>query len=87
MNANSLSYLRSRRPITLVLGNEYVIMTWNGLITCRFIKVTAKVFNLLNIETSKCILINHLYESKKIKGLFFINKHLVIKHCNKLNEK
>jgi len=31
---------------------------------CRFVKVTPKGFNLLNLETSKCILRSHLYCQK-----------------------
>ena len=37
---------------------------------CKFIKVTRKGFNFLNIETSKCILRSHLY-AKDMAGKEF----------------
>ena len=44
----------------------------------KFIKVTKKGYNFLNIETNKCILKQHLYESKKYKNTFFVYKMLII---------
>jgi len=38
----------------MFLGNDYLIRLDRRLFTCRFIKVTAKGFNLLELETSRC---------------------------------
>lgn len=50
---------------TLSLGDEYRVMTnsYNNL-HCKLIKVTPKGYNLLNIETNKCVLYPHIYPSK-----------------------
>ena len=63
-------------PRRLELGVDYRIKTTYRFRTpnvmghkcrhlvCRFVKVTPKGFNLLDLETSKCILKQHLYDSK-----------------------
>jgi hypothetical protein len=60
-----------RIPIKLDLGKDYFIWWgWNSklrrrvLYRCRLIQPTAKGFNFLNLETSKCMLPVHLYPSK-----------------------
>jgi len=50
------------------LGQEYVLITdgrYNG-VKVKFIQVTTKGFNLLNLETSKCLLQRHLYSKEWI---------------------
>ena len=47
------------RNYTFTLGEEYKV-GWRGNI-CKFIKVTPKGFNLLDLKTHKCILKKHLY--------------------------
>jgi len=42
------------------LGSLYSIGSKRPII-CKFIKVTPKGFNFLNIETSQCIMKRHLY--------------------------
>lgn len=53
------------------LGAEYLVYFNNHRAQlpklCRFVKVTRKGFNLLDIQTSKCILTKHLY-AKGMKG-------------------
>jgi len=45
------------------LGRDYVIPSRSANPTIvRFIKVTPKGFNLLNLRTNKCILKSHLYD-------------------------
>ena len=39
--------------------------------TAKFIKVTPKGYNFLDLETNKCILKQHLYRNKR--GIFFKN--------------
>ena len=47
----------------------------------KFIQVTPKGFNFLNIRTNKCLLKRHLFKSKY--GDFWINKNMKF---NKLKE-
>jgi len=54
-----------RQKYTFVLGEEYIITAWTRS-TCRFIKVTPKGFNLLNLYTSKCVFRTHLYSRKYV---------------------
>ena len=58
---------RIRIPRVFKLGAEYMVF-WNGSnkpgMRCRFIQASPKGFNLLNLNTSKCILKQHLYRSK-----------------------
>jgi hypothetical protein len=51
---------------TFKLGQNYTLnyKRYNKIITVRFIKVTPKGFNLLNLKTSKCLFKSHLYDSK-----------------------
>ena len=56
----------------LELGKDYnVWFYFNKKMNCRFIKVTAKGYNFLNLETNKCILKHHLSQSTKDKDMFF----------------
>ena len=44
------------------LGQNYWVYFGRGKpMLCRFIKVTTKGFNLLNLETNACVLRSHLY--------------------------
>jgi len=51
---------------TLTLGRDYLVSTGrdprqSGWKVCRFIKTTPKGFNLLNLDTSKCVSQRHYY--------------------------
>ena len=71
-------YSRKRIPIReeLILGNDYVVF-WSNYHGCtpirtvKFIKVTAKGYNFLDLKTNTCVLKNHLYKNKD--GIFFKN--------------
>jgi hypothetical protein len=52
-------------PHEMTLGCDYQVrLSWRREWTvCRFVKVTRKGFNLLNLETSKCVVRNsHIYD-------------------------
>jgi len=51
----------------LKLGSDYMVRMSGKWYLCRFIKVTPKGFNLLDLKTNKCIKKGHLY-TKKWKG-------------------
>ena len=68
-------------PQRLILGRHYIVRHskfYSKMTLCKFIKVTACWYNLLNLDTNKCILKHHLYPNKKDKqgNLFFINKEI-----------
>ena len=72
-----------RRPRKLKLGNEYYLkFKWGNGVKCKFIQPTKRGFNFLNIETNKCVLRQHLYQSKCENHLsetwFFINETITI---------
>jgi|LakMenEpi03Aug12_release.lakeMendotaPanAssembly.Ray.scaffolds.fasta_scaffold2079019_2 hypothetical protein len=71
------------KTVKLILGDNYQVgWSVNKMSTCKFIKVTSKGYNFLDIETNKCILKHHLYASKyennKNGNLFIINELLKI---------
>jgi hypothetical protein len=46
----------------LSLGDDIVVSIWGKILpNCRFIKVTPKGFNILNLDTDRTIFKNHLY--------------------------
>jgi hypothetical protein len=49
------------------LGSDYMVRMSGNWHLCRFIKVTPKGFNLLDLKTNKCIKKDHLY-TKKWRG-------------------
>jgi len=50
----------------LKLGENYLVYyNYTKKLNCKLIKVTRKGYNLLNIDTNKCILRQHLYPSRK----------------------
>ena len=51
-----------KRKYTFTLGEIYIVVA-GGKRRCQFIKVTPKGFNLLDLDRSKCIIKNHLYDS------------------------
>lgn len=70
-----------RRPKKLFLGEEFIVSI--GAVKprhCRFIKVTEKGYNFLNLKTNVCILKNHLYQSKAANHIegnwFFIRTNI-----------
>ena len=50
--------------VTLKLGQVVFIRGWYGTTACKFIKVTPKGFNFLNVKTNKCIYKSHFYDRK-----------------------
>ena len=72
-----------RIPVKLELGKDYLVY-WSYMkkMNCRFIQPTRCGFNLLDLETNKCILPKHLYPSKCENHLnekwFWINRKLKI---------
>ena len=66
-------YLSRRRPVKLDLGSEYSIWYWGRILEVKFIKVTEKGYNLLNISTSKCILRRHLYPQKDKENTYWLS--------------
>jgi hypothetical protein len=66
----------------LVLGEEFKVgvrLKNNFVIgsVCRFIKVTPKGYNFLNLETNKVIFGRHFYPAKS-NGKFFIHRSIYI---------
>lgn len=50
------------RTCTLSVGDDLEVILFGQLLpNCRFIKVTRKGFNILNLDTSCCVLKRHLY--------------------------
>lgn len=73
---NRFHISNSRRPVKLVLGQEYVVSIFGKSHHCLFIQTTAKGFNFLDLNTNKCILFRHLYVSKisNDETWFFVNR-------------
>lgn len=48
------------------LGELYMVRWYSNrpIQLCKFIQVTPKGFNLLDVQTNKCILKRHLYDNK-----------------------
>ena len=68
-----------RKYFQLILGDEYTVYwSYKDKMHCKFIQVTEKCFNFLNLKTNKCILRHHLYRSKLDQKLFSINYLLKI---------
>ena len=82
----------SRKPVKLELGADYEVRWYRYTYTtiCRFIKPTKCGFNLLNLETNKCILPTHLYKSKRERyqdgDWFFVNENMYLKKYKKKKE-
>jgi hypothetical protein len=57
-------YNKKFKFIEFKLGEDYNIWYYGKKYTCRFIKTTPKGYNLLDLNTSKCILTRHLYTNK-----------------------
>lgn len=50
------------RPMTLTIGQDISVNIWRcNSPNCRFIKVTPKGFNILDLDTNRCILRKHIY--------------------------
>lgn len=76
-----------RLPRKFELGRIYNIRFGHGnSVNCKFIKVTRKGYNFVNISTHKCVLKHHLYPSKCPNHLsenwFWINTYYTIKNNN-----
>jgi hypothetical protein len=74
---------------TFKLGGLYETDTYPRRIV-KFIKVTRKGYNLLDIETNKCILKHHLYSSafshKEIPEDLVIVKSVIVRNWLVLRE-
>lgn len=74
-----------RVPRQLKLGKHYIVhyTPFGKIHICKFIQPTKCGFNLLNLNTNKCILKHHLYPSKcenhKSGDWFWTNERLIIK--------
>lgn len=75
--------------VTLSIGDDISVFVYGRCKpNCRFIKVTRKGFNILNLDTDRCILRHHLYAkgmgnkefSAKgpITGEFLISEYMAI---------
>lgn len=76
-----------RKPIRLILGKHYIVYyDYRHKMVCKFIQPTKCGFNLLNLETNKCILKQHLYPSKcdnhSSGEWFWVNDKIKIEICN-----
>lgn len=76
-----------RIPRKFKLGAEYTFSYgYNTSYSCKFIQVTQKGYNFLNLETNKCMLRHHLYLSKYENHLsedwFWINSSFIINKKN-----
>lgn len=74
---------KPKKIIELILGKEYIFVFKHGGYTkTKFIKVSPKGYNFLELNTSRCVLNSHLYKSKfhtnEGKNLFFIDKSQII---------
>jgi hypothetical protein len=81
-----------RIPYNFRLGYEYLVW-WNyaDKMRVKFIKVTPKGFNLLNLDTNKCIIKHHLYLSKahtihRNRECYYISERLKIECIGKCEE-
>lgn len=68
------------RQLTFVLGEHYHIGSYEK--ECKFIKVTPKGYNLLNIKTNKCILKRHIYKVKGKENTYWYNSQMVVSKVN-----
>ncbi len=85
--------MRYGRPIyfrSFELGKTYLTYIFREAIIVKFIKVTPKGFNLLNVATNKCILKSHLYSkdfsNKEIPNDVKIFKNIAVPDCVYLTE-
>ena len=75
--------------VDLELGQKYDVYWINSrrkVKRCKFIQTTEHGYNLLNLDTHKCILKSHLYIAKKLQVdakknslWFWVNSSLIIK--------
>jgi len=75
--------------VKLSIGDDLAVYVYGRCRpNCRFIKTTRKGFNILNLDTDRCILQHHLYakgmgnkefpSKGNITGEFLISEHMVI---------
>jgi hypothetical protein len=73
------SFLASRIPIDIELGQEYILNWWRHRnIHCKFIQVTPKGFNFVDLKTNKCFIYPHFYQVKDKPMRFFVHKNLLL---------
>ena len=71
--------------VTMSLGDDMSVFLWGREFpNCRFVKVTRKGFNILNLDTSRCLLKQHLYmegmANKEFGHYGAIRGHFMIPH-------
>ncbi len=72
---STLRFLYRPKVVKLELGKTYWVSLFNRpLVECQFIQTTPKGFNLLDVNTSKCVLKPHLYHPKRLnENEYFVN--------------
>ena len=53
-------------PYDVTLGRDYEMRIFGKTLAVRFIKVSPKGFNFLNLKTSRCVLKTHVYDRKYV---------------------
>jgi hypothetical protein len=62
MTDHFIRFRRGTRCLDFVLGEEYLCENGDKKYICKFIQVTRKGFNLLDVNTNRCIMRRHLYD-------------------------
>lgn len=74
--------------VKLTLGKHYVVTFYKQLKICKFIKVTAKGYNLLDLDSNICFLRKHVYPIKH-KGepteMFWVHNSIGVFENKNLN--
>ena len=60
MNSYPFNQIRLKN-IELTLGDDVEVYWWKSMTNCRFVKVTRKGFNILDLNTNRMIFKRHLY--------------------------
>lgn len=80
---------KPKKLIELKVGKEYVFVFKYGTYTkSKFIKVSPKGYNFLDLNTNECIMKTHLYKPKwetVDKNYFYIDKTQIIIDLESVN--
>jgi hypothetical protein len=94
-----MNFFRQKfKEVTLSLGDDLCIVLWGKHYhNCRFIKVTRKGFNILNLDNNRCILPRPVYmkgmgykefhTTNPIRGKFTVARHIDIVVKDTKNDK
>jgi len=67
MSSNIVKYNpRDFKTIDITLGDEITVYGWGLQENCRFVKVTRKGLNILNLDTNRMLFRRHLYSRKMV---------------------